>query len=149
MLKKLGGPQMLSVLTIGSLALVLLVMFWEFRSSACTQATKFIQRDPSGLEFRVTDVSCDTFGSDASENIFARDAGKGGQELLLVKFGPDERSAPPRIAVTDHRIIRISIDSVSDVIQQETKYGSYTVQYDIKHVEYPGLPRNADHSTSN
>jgi hypothetical protein len=62
--------------------------------------------------------------------------GHGDSKTTLFKYGPDDRSGMPRIAVQGNRIV-IEIDSVLDISRQENRYKTYAVDYKIKHVEYP------------
>jgi hypothetical protein len=103
---------------------------------ACIRTTKMTQDEAAGIRFVLSENSCDTFGNDVSSTIYASDI-DGKHRVALVKFGPDERSPPPQITVDQNKAIVITIASVLDLIQEKTKYKSYTITYRIGHVEYP------------
>jgi hypothetical protein len=90
--------------------------------------------DPSGLTFVITETNCDLVGNTTATTIQAYR--QGDSKTALIKYGPDDRSGAPRIAVQANRIV-IEIDSVLDISLQENRYKTYAVDYKIKHVEYP------------
>jgi hypothetical protein len=104
-------------------------------SHSCIDTPKKEFRDPSGVQISIVDTACDTLGNDLSESIFASQ-GPSTPKQLLFKYGPDERSQLPRVSVRDGNVIVISVDSILDVIFQATRYGSYTIVYEVKHIEY-------------
>jgi hypothetical protein len=105
--------------------------FWK----PCIVTVQSVLKDPSGIVFTVSETACDGFGNDAATTISA--SNKGSEQTILVKYGPDERSRPPQIAVQEGNKIVISIDSVASLFKQVSQYGSYAIEYHIKHVEYP------------
>jgi hypothetical protein len=90
--------------------------------------------DPSGLTLVITETNCDLVGNTTATTIEAY--GEGASKTILLKYGPDDRSGMPQIAVQGNRIV-IEIDSVMDISRQENRYKTYAVDYKIKHVEYP------------
>lgn len=119
-----------------SLTLLLFVVPGSSEASGqCTETVRSVFTDPSGLTFTVAETDCDSLGNDAAVTISASE--KGSQPVVLAKYGPDERSRPPHIVVESGKTIVISIDSVAELFRQEARYGSYTVVYNIGHVEYP------------
>ena len=93
------------------------------------------QDESQGIRFVLSENDCDTFGNSVYSTIYASDA-QGHHRVALIKFGPDPRSPPPTISIQDDRTIVIAIDSVAELVQKTTKYGEYTVVYQIKRVVY-------------
>jgi hypothetical protein len=86
------------------------------------------------LTFVITETNCDLVGNTTATTIEAY--GLGAPKTTLFKYGPDDRSGMPQIAVQGNRMV-IEIDSVLDISRQENRYKNYAVDYRIKHVEYP------------
>jgi hypothetical protein len=101
---------------------------------ACISEEQAKISDPSGLAFVITETNCDLVGNSTVTTIEAY--GQGDSKTTLLKYGPDDRSGMPTIAVQGNRIV-IEIDSVRDVSRQENHYKTYAIDYKIKHVEYP------------
>ena len=104
-------------------------------AQSCIDTPKGEFRDPSGVHIFIVDTACDTLGNDLSESIFASQ-GPGTSKQLLFKYGPDERSPLPKVRVSNGKVIVISVDSILDVIFQATQYGSYSIVYEVDHIEY-------------
>lgn len=122
------------------MTLISLFILVDKASGQCTDTVKSVLKDSSGIVFTVSETSCDSFGNDAAVTISASE--KGSQKLVLIKYGPDERSRPPHIVVNGGKNIVISIDSVAELFRQEIKFGSYVVIYEIGHVEFPHSERD-------
>lgn len=122
-------------LTVAAAALALLQVGDRPDLGSCIDTPVAELFDPSGIHFFVKDTACDSFGNDMSESVLAA-RGAGGRKTLLFKFGPDERSPPPRITVKGGKTIVIQVDSVLDIIYQATTYDSYAIEYAVSHVEY-------------
>ena len=101
---------------------------------ACVSEEQAKISDPSGLTFVITETNCDLVGNSTATTIEAY--GQGDSKTTLFKYGPDDRSGAPQIAVQGNRIV-IDIDSVLDISLRENRYKTYAVDYKIKHVEYP------------
>jgi hypothetical protein len=101
---------------------------------ACISKEQAKISDPSGLTFVITETNCDLVGNTTATSIEAY--GQGDSKTTLFKYGPDDRSGMPQVAVQGNRIV-IEIDSVLDISRQENRYKTYAVDYKIKHVEYP------------
>jgi hypothetical protein len=104
-------------------------------SSSCISKEKASINDPSGLTFVITETNCDSFGNDTAVTI---DAGAGDSgKTTLFKFDPDERSGTARISVEGGKTIVVEIDSVAEILRQESRYKAYDVRYKIGEVVYP------------
>lgn len=101
---------------------------------ACVSEEQAKISDPSGLTFVITETNCDLVGNSTATTIEAY--GQGDSKTTLFKYGPDDRSGAPQIAVQGNRIV-IDIDSVLDISLRENRYKTYAVDYKINHVEYP------------
>jgi len=101
---------------------------------ACISKEQAKISDPSGLTFVITETNSDLVGNTTATTIEAY--GEGASKTILFKYGPDDRSGMPQIAVQGNRIV-IEIDSVMDISRQENLYKTYAIDYKIKHVEYP------------
>jgi len=105
-------------------------------SKSCLTQNEATIHDKSGLTFTITSTNCDTFGNDTVNSISAADA-TGGHRKVILKYGPDEGSAPPKITITEDKNIVVAIDSVASVLSQESIYQGHTIRYDIHQVVYP------------
>jgi hypothetical protein len=77
------------------------------------------QYEPQGIRFVVSENDCDTLGNSVYSTIYASDA-HGHHRVALIKFGPDERSAPPTISIESNETIVIAIDSVAELVHEPT-----------------------------
>ena len=103
-------------------------------STSCISKEKARINDPSGLAFVITETNCDSFGNDTAVTI---DAGAGDSgKTTLFKYGSDERSGTACISVEGGTIV-IEIDSVAEIVRQESRYKAYDVRYKIGEVVYP------------
>jgi hypothetical protein len=109
-------------------------LFSEGCGPACISKEQAKISDPSGLTFVITETNCDLVGNTIATTIEAY--GQGDSKTTLFKYGLDDRSGMPQIAVQCNRIV-IEIDSVLDISRQENRYKTYQVDYKIKHFEYP------------
>ena len=100
---------------------------------ACISKEQAKISDPSGLTFAITETNCDLVGNTTATTIEAY--GQGDSKTTLFKYGPDDRSGMPQIAVQGNRIV-IEIGSVLDISLQENRYKTYPIDYQIKHIEY-------------
>lgn len=104
-------------------------------TGACIRTTMMTQDESQGIRFVLSENDCDTFGNSVYSTIYASDA-QGHHRIALIKYGPDPRSPPPTITITDDKTIVIAIDSVAELVRKTTTYGAYTVVYQIKRVVY-------------
>ena len=105
-------------------------------SKSCLSQNRATIHDKSGLTFTVTSTNCDMFGNDTVNSISASDA-SGGHRKVILKYEPDDRSAPPQITITENNTLAVAIDSVSSVLSQESNYQGHPIRYDIHQVVYP------------
>lgn len=124
----LMAPIGVMILGAGSLYL------WYKVNACITEVRQSISPMP-GLEFKISETDCSTLGEDASVSVYGIGE-RGKDERLLFRYdpGPD---VLPTIEVLEQGRIVMTIPAVSEVIFQERKWMSFSIDYNIGHIDYP------------
>ena len=87
------------------------------------------------LEFKISETDCSTLGEDASVSVYGIGA-SGEDERLLFRYDPGPDVLPTIEVLGQGRIV-MTIPAVSEVIFQERKWMSFSIDYNIGHIDYP------------
>jgi len=114
---------------------------------ACYTEERLKIDDPTGIRFSVEYTNCDIIAKQEDISVYAQttksDGGQASssrkkQRTLLFSYDPVTYDSPlPSITRPSQSVILISIPRISEVLEQEHKFGDITVLYDIKEITYP------------
>jgi hypothetical protein len=132
------SPDLFCVLALTFAPVVLLVILYVFLvSTACITQTKQRIRNLSGLDFEISYMNCDTFGSSQSMSVFVSGIGDRNRTEIFT-FDPIYFVDLPTVTVLpNEKRIAISVKWISSIYFQRHRWEDMAIDYDIGKITYP------------